>query len=57
MDRWGRKAGLLFGSFLALPSIAGLTGCQNYPELLVFRFLAGMSTWAAGTAGEFRPVL
>lgn len=52
MDRWGRKAGLIFGSVLALPGLAGLTGSMNVTEFLIFRFISGMGTWACGAAGQ-----
>lgn len=54
MERWGRKAGLLFGSVLSLPGLAGMTGSMNVEEFLVFRFIAGLGTWACGTAGEYK---
>ncbi|KAL2826242.1 general substrate transporter [Aspergillus cavernicola] len=52
MDRWGRKAGLLFGSLVSLPALAGMTGSMGLPEFLVFRFLAGLGTWACGTSAS-----
>ncbi|KAL3455437.1 general substrate transporter [Aspergillus heterothallicus] len=51
-DRWGRKAGLLLGTIISLPAIAGLTGSMGLPEFLVFRFLAGLGTWCCGTSAS-----
>ncbi|KAL4806511.1 general substrate transporter [Aspergillus unguis] len=51
-DRWGRKAGLLFGSIVSLPGLAGMTGASGFPEFLVFRFVAGLGTWACGTSAS-----
>ncbi|KAL3492719.1 general substrate transporter [Aspergillus germanicus] len=52
MDRWGRKAGLIVGSFVSLPALAGMTGSRGFPEFLVFRFLAGLGTWCCGTSAS-----
>ncbi|KAE8383905.1 general substrate transporter [Aspergillus bertholletiae] len=52
MERWGRKAGLLFGSIVALPGIAGLTGSNNAAEFIVFRFISGLGTWACCAAAS-----
>jgi MFS family permease len=54
MERWGRKAGLLFGSVLSIPALAGMTGSMNVEEFLVFRFIAGLGTWACGAAGQLQ---
>ncbi|KAL2846464.1 general substrate transporter [Aspergillus pseudoustus] len=51
-DRWGRKAGLMVGSIVSVPAVAGLTGSSGFPEFLVFRFLAGLGTWCCGTSAS-----
>ncbi|KFY96026.1 hypothetical protein V500_02588 [Pseudogymnoascus sp. VKM F-4518 (FW-2643)] len=52
MERWGRKAGLIFGCVISLVGLAGMTGCQNVAEFLVFRFISGFGTWACGASAS-----
>ncbi|KFZ05695.1 hypothetical protein V501_08116 [Pseudogymnoascus sp. VKM F-4519 (FW-2642)] len=46
LDRWGRKAGIIYCAIL---SIIGNTMCcaaQNVPMFIVFRFVSGGGSWA-----------
>ncbi|RDH27575.1 general substrate transporter [Aspergillus welwitschiae] len=52
MTKWGRKAGLAFGSIISLAGLGGMTGSMNVAEFLVFRFISGFGTWACGAAAS-----
>ena len=45
MERWGRKAGMIFCSVLGLVGGALVCAAQNVTMFIAFKFLAGMSAW------------
>ncbi|KEF53482.1 uncharacterized protein A1O9_10457 [Exophiala aquamarina CBS 119918] len=49
MDRWGRKAGVMFVSGIGLFSGALVCASQGVVMFLVFRFFAGIASWGALT--------
>ncbi|KAK5047104.1 hypothetical protein LTR84_007047 [Exophiala bonariae] len=49
MDKWGRKAGVLFVSGIGLFSGSLVCASQGVAMFLVFRFFAGMASWGALT--------
>jgi MFS family permease len=46
MDRWGRKAGVIYCAVLSILGDAGLAGARNISMFIVFRFFAGAGSWA-----------
>ena len=46
MERWGRKAGMVFCSVTGLIGGALVCAAQNVSMFIVFKFVAGMSSWA-----------
>jgi MFS family permease len=45
MDKWGRKAGVIFCSFWSLLGGALLCGSKSSAMFIVARFFAGMGSW------------
>lgn len=45
MDRWGRKAGVIFCSFWSILGGAILCSSQHYGMFIAARFFAGMGSW------------
>jgi MFS family permease len=56
MDKWGRKAGVMFVSGIGLFSGALVSASQGVAMFLVFRFFAGIASWGALTISEL-PIL
>lgn len=45
MDRWGRKAGVLYCSFFSLLGGSMLCGARNIGMFIAARFIAGWGSW------------
>jgi MFS family permease len=45
MDRWGRKAGVIYCSIFSLIGGALLCGAQNVGMFIAARFIAGWGSW------------
>ena len=52
MDKWGRKAGVIFVSVVGLVGGALVCASQAVAMFLVFRFFAGAASWGALTISE-----
>lgn len=46
LDKWGRKAGVIYASLLSILGSAGLAGSRNVGMFIVFRFFAGAGSWS-----------
>lgn len=46
MDKWGRKAGVIYCALLSIFGDAGLAGSRNISMFIVFRFFAGAGSWS-----------
>lgn len=46
MEKWGRKAAVYLCSIIGLIGGALVCASQNVAMFIVFKFLAGMSSWA-----------
>jgi MFS family permease len=53
MDKWGRKAGVIYCSVLGLVGGALLCGAQNIGMFIAFRFFAGAGSWGFLALSEF----
>jgi MFS family permease len=45
MDRWGRKAGIIYCAVFSLIGGALLCGAQNVGMFIAARFIAGWGSW------------
>jgi MFS family permease len=45
MDKWGRKAGVLYCAFFSIIGGALLCGAQNVGMFIAARFIAGWGSW------------
>ena len=45
MDKWGRKAGMIYCASLSIVGGALLCASQNVAMFIVFRFVAGAGSW------------
>lgn len=55
MDRWGRKAGVIYCSTLSIIGGACLAGARNIAMFIVFRFFAGAGSWGFLALCRSRP--
>jgi MFS family permease len=46
MDKWGRKAGVMYCAVLSIVGGVCLCAAQNIAMFIVFRFFAGAGSWA-----------
>lgn len=42
MDRWGRKAGVIYAAVVSIVGTVGVTAAQNVAMFIVFRFVCGL---------------
>ncbi len=45
VDKWGRKAGVIYSSVVSIIGLAGLTGSVNSEMFIAFRFIMGAGAW------------
>jgi MFS family permease len=56
MDKWGRKAGVVYAAVLGIIGTVGVTSAQNVAMFIAFRFFCGVGTNAfMGVTGVVRP--
>lgn len=55
MDRWGRKAGVIYCSCFSIVGGALLCGAQNVGMFIAARFIAGWGSWGFLAVSEFIP--
>lgn len=56
MDKWGRKAGLIYCSIFSIVGGALLAGSINISMFIVARFFAGMGSWGFLAVSEWSPL-
>lgn len=57
MDRWGRKAGVLYCCFFSLIGGALLCSSQNIGMFIAARFIAGWGSWGFLAVSKWHPFL
>lgn len=55
MEKWGRKAAIVFCSVVSLIGGALVCAAQNVSMFIVFKFVAGLGSWGFIAVGECLP--